>query len=168
MTYNRLIFIVLCCVLASCYSFKGTTISPDVKTFYVANFRNNAPNAPAEIGQLFSERLREKVLQESRLAYSEGDISVEFDGSITSFRVSSVAPSSDADGQIGSSLNRLQISVNVEYLNNVTEDESFTQSFSFFQDFDSSESLADLQDGLIEEIFNQVTEDVFNRAFSNW
>ena len=168
MGFKELIFLVLVATsVSSCYSFKGTTISPDVKTFFIGNFRNNAPNAPAEIGQLFSDRLREKVLRESRLAYSEVDPSVEFEGSVTSFSVSSVAPSSEG-GQIGSSLNRLSISVNVEYINYINEDASFTQSFSFFQDFESTENLFDVQESLTEEIFNQITEDVFNKTFSDW
>jgi hypothetical protein len=157
-------FVLLVLVGASsCYTFKGTTISPDVTTFYIGNFRNNAPNAPAEIGQLFSDKLRDKVL----MAYTETDMSIEFDGAVTGYTVSSVAPSS-SDGQIGSSLNRLLININVDYINHIDEEESFTQSFSFFQDFESSSNLADVQDALIDDIFEQITEDIFNRAFSNW
>ena len=167
MKYRVTGLIFICMTLSACYTFKGTTISPDVTTFYIGNFRNNAANAPAEIGQLFSDRLRDKVLRESRLAYTETDMSIEFDGAVTNYTVSSVAPSS-SDGQIGSSLNRLQIGVSVDYINHIDEDESFTQTFSFFQDFESSENLADVQDALIEDIFQQITEDIFNRAFSNW
>jgi hypothetical protein len=162
--------VALCVVvLSSCYSFKGTTISPDVKTFYIASFRNTASNAPAEIGQLFSDKLRDKVLRESRLAYSEQDISVEFEGAVTSYSVTSVAPTNNAaTGVVGSSLNRLQITVQVSYLNNVTDEDTWSQSFSFFQDFDSNEDLVSVQDDLIDAIFEQITEDVFNRAFTNW
>lgn len=167
MTFRATLCIMICVTLVSCYTFKGTSISPDVTSFYIGNFRNNASNAPAEIGQLFSDRLRDKVLRESRLAYSETDMSIEFDGAVTSYTVTSVAPSSDG-GQIGSSLNRLQISVNVDYINHIDEEDSFTHSFSFFQDFESSDNLADVQDTLIEDIFQQITEDIFNRAFSNW
>jgi len=168
MIYRLLAILVLGSFL-SCYSFKGTTISPDVKTFYVGNFRNNAPNAPAEIGQLFSDKLTDKVLRESRLSYSDLDMSIEFDGAITGFRVTSVAPTSDANtGVVGSSLNRLQINVNVDYINNITEDDSWSQSFSFFQDFESSQDLVSVQDELIETIFEQITEDIFNKAFTNW
>ena len=39
---------------------------------------------------------------------------------------------------------------------------------SFFSDFESSQNLADVQDELIEAIFEQITEDIFNRAFSDW
>ena len=107
------------------------------------------------------------MLRESRLAYTEVDPSVEFDGAVTGFNVSSVAPSSE-DGQIGSSLNRLSISVNVEYINYMNEENSFKKTFSFFQDFESTENLFDIQESLTEEIFSQITEDVFNDTFSNW
>jgi len=167
MAYRVPLFVILVVLLSSCYTFKNTSISADLETFYIANFRNNAANAPAEIGQVFSDRLREKVLRDTRLAYAEVDPSVEFLGTVSSFSVSSVAPSSE-DGQIGSSLNRLSVSVSVEYIDNTNEENSYTKSFSFFQDFDATESLFDVQDGLIEEIFNQITEDVFNDSFSNW
>ncbi len=167
MKYRLSVILILSIMMSSCYTFKGTSISSDVTTFYIGNFRNNAANAPAEIGQLFSDRLRDKVLRESRLAYTETDMSIEFDGAVSGYTVSSVAPSS-SDGQVGSSLNRLQINVNVDYINHIDEEESFTQSFSFFQDFESSQNLSDVQDALIDDIFEQITEDIFNRAFSNW
>ena len=167
MVFRLSLFICMIALIPSCYTFKGTNISADVKTFYVGVFRSNAANAPADIGQIFSEDLRGKVLRESRLAYSEVDSSIEFNGAVSAYNVSSVAPSND-DGQIGSSLNRLTITVNVEYINNVTEEESFTQVFSFFQDFEATENLFDLQEELTETIFDQITEDIFNKAFSNW
>ncbi len=168
MKFRIFLFALLFSLLA-CYSFKGTNISPDVKTFYVAIFRSTAPNAPAEIGQVFSDKLRDKVLRESRLSYSEMDISIEFEGAVTNYSVTSVAPTNDAKtGLIGSSLNRLLINVQVDFINNVTEDDSWSQSFSFFQDFESSEDLASVQDELIKSIFEQITEDIFNKAFTNW
>ena len=170
MIYRVSILIIAFTQIQGCYSLKGTSISPDVKTFYVANFRSNAANAPAEIGQVFSDKLRDKILKETRLSYSEQDISIEFEGSVGGFNVSSVAPTTDAanKGLIGSSLNRLQINVQVDCINNVNEDDSWSQSFSFFSDFESSKNLADVQDDLIKAIFDQITEDIFNRAFSNW
>jgi hypothetical protein len=152
----------------SCYSFKGTNISPDVETFYIGNFRSTAANAPAEIGQLFSDKLRDKVLRETRLSYSESDISIEFDGTVTGYRVTSVAPTNDESGVVGSALNRLEVTVQVDYINNITEDDGWNQSFSFFSDFESNQDLTAVQDDLIELIFEQITEDIFNRAFTNW
>lgn len=33
-------------LLSGCYSFKGISIEPDVNTYYVGNFKNNAVNSP--------------------------------------------------------------------------------------------------------------------------
>ena len=170
MKYRVSLLILIAAIIQGCYSLKGTSISPDVKTFYVANFRSNAPNAPAQVGQEFSDKLRDKILRETRLSYSEGEISLEFEGSVGGFNVTSVAPTSNAaeSGLIGSSLNRLNISVQVDCINNVNEDDSWSQGFSFFSDFESSQNLADVQDELIETIFDQIAEDIFNKAFSDW
>ncbi len=149
---------------SSCYSLKGISIPSDVNTFYVDDFTISALNAPADINQIFAESLREKVRNESRLQYREVDPDIIFSGSVSNYRVNSVAPT---EGNT-TALNRLEIKVKVDYENVNNEDENWTQNFSFFQDFDSSQDLQSLQDELITTIFRQLTEDVFNKAFTNW
>jgi len=150
--------------IASCYSLKGISIPSEVNTFYVDDFTISARNAPADINQIFAESLREKVRNESRLQYREVDPDIIFSGSVTDFRVNSVAPT---EGNT-TALNRLEIRVKVEYENLKNEDENWSDNFSFFEDFDSSQDLQSIQDGLIVNIFRQLTEDVFNKAFTNW
>ena len=159
-----LIIFSISILFQACYSFKGISIPPDVETFYVETFQNRASNAPADLPQRFSEELRLKINNSSRLNYSENDPHIEFSGAINSFNVRSVAP------REGNQLafNRLEIRVQVEYINNNNEDDNWSQSFSFFQDFDSSQDLTSVQDQLIEEIFEQLTEDIFNKSFTNW
>lgn len=150
-----------------CYSFKGISIAPTIKSFYIDQFQNSAGNAPPDIGQRFSEKLKDIVLSGSRLAYDEKNPDIEFVGVVRSFAVSSVAPSS-SDRGFGSSLNRLEISVQIDYVNNEDKELNWSQSFSFFQDFDANTDLNSVQDELIENIFERITQDVFNRAFTNW
>ncbi|MBK8112509.1 MAG: hypothetical protein IPK46_20450 [Saprospiraceae bacterium] len=57
----------------SCYGFKGITIPADVNTFYVENFDLSTPNAPVEIDVQFSEAMRTKIRNESRLKLRETD-----------------------------------------------------------------------------------------------
>ena len=52
---------------SGCYGFKGISIPPDISTFQVEDFENSAPNAPAAIDQTFSEALKSKIRNESRL-----------------------------------------------------------------------------------------------------
>ncbi len=71
--------------LSGCYSLKGFSIAPDVKTFYVGNFKITALNAPATINQTFTEALKDKVARESRLKYTDLDPDLEFNGTIQKF-----------------------------------------------------------------------------------
>jgi len=158
------LFLFITIGLQSCYSFKGISIPPDINTFYVENFENRANNAPATIDQTFSEALRTKIRNESRLNLIDQDPDIIFQGTISSFRITSEAP------QEGNTVafNKLTIVVQVEYVNSRNEDENWQRNFSFFEDFDSTADFQSIQDGLIELIFNQITEDIFNASFTNW
>ncbi|MEL6388981.1 MAG: LPS assembly lipoprotein LptE [Bacteroidota bacterium] len=160
--------VVLC---SGCYSLKGISIPATISTFYIDQFQNSVSNAPPDVGQRFSEEFRDVVLQNTRLTYDEQIPDIEFTGAISSFTVQSVAPERSTDGDVvsfGSSLNRLNISVRVEYVNNLDVDDAWKQSFSFFQDFENDQDLAQVQDDLIEEIFDQILQDIFTKAFTNW
>lgn len=167
----RVVF-VLClwlstAVLSGCYSFKGISIPPDISTFYVDPFQNTTINGPADIGDRFSESLKDIILRSSRLSFDDTEPDIEFTGSVSGFNVTSVAPQ-EVDGTFGSALNRLQIAIQVDYVNNENDEDNWSQSFSFFEDFDSSTDLSSVQEELIANIFQQLTEDVFNRSFTNW
>ena len=111
----------------------------------------------------FAEALRDKVRLESRLKYDENDPNVEFSGAIQDFRVSSEAP---LPGET-SAFNRLTISVQINYRNNV-EDKEWQRSFSFFSNFPAEQDILSVQDQLITTINRQLVEDIFNAAFTDW
>ncbi len=163
----RILFLSFFLTLLGCYSFKGISIAPTINSFYIEQFQNSAFNAPPDIGVQFSEELKGLVLSSTRLQYDDVNPNIEFKGAVRTFNVSSVAPQQTDDG-FGSSLNRLSISVEVEFLNYDNEDENWKQSFSFFQDYESTDDLTDVQDELIEIIFDQINQDIFNKAFTNW
>lgn len=151
--------------ISSCkYSFTGISIPDNVKTFYVSPFDVEAPNAEPTISQTFSDALRDKIQIESRLNQSEVDPHCEFKGVITQFEVSSVAPQ---PGEL-TAFNRLDITVNVEFINHKDDTQSWKQSFPYFSDFASDVIFLDVQDDLIETINEQLVEDIFNKAFTNW
>ncbi|MBK9104872.1 MAG: hypothetical protein IPL92_09940 [Saprospiraceae bacterium] len=150
--------------MSGCYSLKGYSIQPDVKTFYVGNFKLTALNAPATINQTFQEALKDKVSRESRLQYTNLNPDLEFNGTIQSFVVSAVAPKPDEQ----TSFNRLTIFVAVEYANHLDAKDTWTKTFSHFADFPTDQNLLQVQDDLITIIFNQILEDIFNQAFNNW
>jgi len=162
MLYISVIIIAL--IFDSCYSFKGIAIPPDINTYYVDNFQNAVPQAPGDINQRFSEALRAKIRNESRLTYLEENADIEFSGSITGFRLSPEAP------QAGNTvaLNKLEITVSVNYTNNKDESKNWKKQFSFFRTFESDKDFISIQESLIDEIFKQLMENIFNQAFTGW
>ncbi|TVR81976.1 MAG: hypothetical protein EA409_05800 [Saprospirales bacterium] len=159
-----LIFGLFVASITSCYSFKGTSIDPNVNTFFIGDFEITAPNAPITISQDFSEALRDKIRLETRLTLADIDPDIEFTGSIVTYNVTALDPQ---PGEF-TALNRLQIGVRIEYLNNKKKDDKWQQTFSFFEDFPADQNLIDVEENLISIIFDQLTEDIFNRAFSDW
>ena len=149
---------------ANRYSLKGISIPADVKSYYVSRFKNNALNAPPTLAIEVEEALKEKIRRESPLVLNQTNPDIEFIGTIVDFRVTAEAPQ---PGEF-SSINRLTIITAIEYISNKNEEDNFKQNFSRFFDFPSSTDLASIQTEATEDILDQIMEDVFNKAFTNW
>jgi hypothetical protein len=151
---------------SGCYSFKGISIDPAVRTFSVQIFENQALNAPVTLGIEFTEKLKDKVRSETRLLLNTQKADVEFSGVFEDFRVVPVAPK---PGETVA-FNRLEIRVKVNFINNNEPEKGWKdpKSFSFFQEFASDKELLVVQNQLITDISKQLLEDIFNAAFNNW
>lgn len=161
------ILILLTGMAPSCkisYSFTGANISPEVKTFSVYYFPNRAPLVNPTLSQTFTEALREKLQRQTSLNELTEDGDLVFEGQITNYEVRPMSIQKDDLA----ALNRLTISIRVKYTNNIDPDQSLEQTFSAFEDFDSTSSLSDVEDGLVPEIINKITEDIFNATLANW
>lgn len=163
--------LVLCIILllqtGCCYTFKGISIDPDVNTFFVQNFDNEAPNAPPTLAVEFTERLKDKVRLESRLRLKNAEADVEFMGKIVDYRVVPVAP---RPGEVVA-LNRLEVGVSVQFIHNKEEKKSWpvTRTFKHFAEFDNTVDLLSVQDQLLQRtIYPQILDDIFNAAFNDW
>ncbi len=150
-------------LLTGCYSFRGISIPQGVEQVVILNFTDNALNAPPNLALEATEQLRNKVRDEARLTIVEQDPHLEFKGTLVDYRVSSEAP---RPGEF-SALNRLNIVVAIEYINHLDEnDEGWKKNFSFFFDFPGTTALASVEDEAINEILENITEQIFNKAFT--
>jgi hypothetical protein len=166
--FSNYFFIVL--ILVHCVSCKptvslsGATIPLEAKTISVAVFANNTSLGPPTLSQRFTEKMRDVVSQQTNLALIKNKADLQFEGFISDYNVVPVAiQSNDQAGQ-----NRLTISVNVKYSNKFDSSKSFEQTFTRFADFPASQTIASRETDLVTEIYRQLTEDIFNKAFNNW
>ena len=162
--FLSVLLLILAVSFGSCYSFRGVSIAPNVDTFYIDDFEQSAPNAPITLNQDFSEAMRDKIRRETRLSLTDTDPDIVFSGSITGYNITALDP---IPGE-RAALNRLQISVRVNYESMVDKEDKWQETFSFFEEFQADQNLTTIENQLISNIFDQITEDIFNRAFSNW
>ncbi len=146
------------------YSFTGASIPEDVKTISVKTFQNFATLAQVNYSQTFSEALKDVFISQTnlKLVASNGDL--QFDGAITNYQITSVA----VQGNETAAKNRLTITVKVNFINTKDKKQNFETDFTRFTDYDSSVNISTIEDGLIKEINNQLTQDIFNKAVGNW
>lgn len=159
-----LVFVAV--LLQSCgiYSFTGASISPDVKSVQVNYFRNSAALVQATLSQTFTDALKDKFSSQTSLDLMERNGDLVFEGEIKRYNTDPVA----IQGDQTAALNRLTITVFVKFTNKIEPDQSFESNFTQYQEYESSESLSSVEDGLIEEITDALVEDIFNRAVVNW
>lgn len=146
------------------YSFTGASIPPGAKTISIDYFPNNALLVQPTLSQRFTDALRDKFTGETslNLVGQNGDMSIE--GEIVGYTANPIA----IQGNEQAALNRLTITVNVRFVNHLDEKMNYESSFSRFQDYDSSNSLADVEDDLIDQIGRDLVQDIFDKAVVNW
>lgn len=166
--FRYLLFTMLSVVaLQACkvsYSFSGVNISPEVQTYSVEYFPNRAAIVQAQLSQVFTDALMDKIQGNTSLNMSRDGGDVHFSGEITGYETRPTAITADET----SARNRLTITVRVRYINEVEPELDYDTSFSRYEDYDSSANLSDVENELIELIVEYLVEDIFNRAFVSW
>jgi Lipopolysaccharide-assembly len=166
--FKYILFAAIVCIIhTGCYSLRGVTIDPAAKTYSVSLFTNNASAAPPTLAQNFTERLKDKVRNNTRLSLTntEGSSDLAFSGQVVGYDVSAVSPQPNQPA----AFNQLRIAINVEVVDAKNEKASWKQTFTFQADFPGSAQLLTVQDQLIKQITDKLLEDIFNKAFTeNW
>lgn len=145
-------------------SFKGTSIPLEVKTFQIESVVDNSFNAPGTYTSDFQNALSNKIRRETKLKLNEKDPDIIYKCQISNFNVSSKAP---AQGTV-SSINRLEIVIQVQVTYPNDESQNWNRSFSRFTDFDAGANFSTVQSQLINSLNKLLTEDIFIASFSNW
>jgi hypothetical protein len=169
------LFIFSSWVMQACsvsYSFTGTNINYDIiKSFSVDNFFNDSGGGPANMEQLFTESLKDFYQRNTQLELVRNNGDLQFSGAVTRYSITPQATVTTTDPNLPDRAGqmRLNITVDVDYVNTVNEDESLKRSFTFFKDYDPrSTSILQVEGVLIEEIFESIIQDIFAATVANW
>ena len=155
--------------LQSCgvYSFTGSATAAN--TIQVDQFFNNTDLGPANLGQTFTNRLKDYFQQNSSLNVVAADGELQIEGTITQYAISPVAPVAGVADVSTAALTRLTIAVRVNYVDTLEPKNSFKdKTFSFYSDFPNTQDLSAVQESLERKIFDQIFIDIFNATVANW
>jgi hypothetical protein len=162
--------ILLNFALTSCgiYSFTPKGTLPDsIKTVRVQIFENHAPYVNPQLTPNLTDRVRQKITRQTKLTQTNSDnANLDISGTITDYSVLTTGVSS-TNGQKQTSVNRLTVTVHVTFNNTMANDvKEADVSLSF--DFNANQSLQQAEASLLDEMVRQLSDEIFNRIFSDW
>lgn len=147
------------------YSFTGVQDLGDAKTFQVNYFQNNAALVEPGLERDFTIALQDLILNQTNLSLVNSNGDLVYEGEITEYRISPTTATANSTA----AQNRLTIGVNVRYYNKKDDENDFEKKFSFYYDYTGSELLSGtIKTTAFEEIFERLTQDIFNASLANW
>lgn len=152
-------------IIPSChvYSFKDVSIPPEVKTVKIGFIENKARYVDPQLSPQLTNRLVQKITGQTRLTKTNNDDAhYQINGYISEDNITTAGISNQQ-----AATNRLTIGVHITFRNTLT---AKTEEYDVSRNFDFSANLTRQQAEaqLSDEILRNLTDEIFNRIFSNW
>jgi Lipopolysaccharide-assembly len=162
--------LLMCLVLGACkiYSFKDVSIPPQVKTIRIGFIENRARYVDPQLSPQLTDKLKQKISNQTKLTQILSE-SADYDVTayVSEYNVTTAGVSNQA-----ASIDRLTVSIHLALKNRLTDQKLGTPDFetdiSRNFDFPATQSVSDAEASLTPQIVSQMTDDLFNRLFSNW
>lgn len=157
--------------LQSCYSFTGSSLSPETKTIQIKDFPNNAALMNANLAQQFSTDIQNRFLQRTTLKGASENPDILIEGEITDYSITPTTISSAvsaAGGTIQAAQNKLTITVKVHYENKIEPDKSFDRTYSDEAVFSSDLDINTIETSQVKVVNERIINKIFNDIVANW
>lgn len=161
-----IILLLLSGMFSGCfrYSLRDASVPPDIKTVRVNFINNKARYINPQLSPQLTDKLRQKINNQTRLTQVQGDDAhYDISGTIVDYSFSTTGISGNREAS-----NRLTVTVEIKLLNRVDDKKSFDAQVSRSFDFAASKSITQAESELNESILRNLTDEIFNRIFSNW
>ena len=146
------------------YNFTGTG-KIDAETFQVNYFQNTSELIEPGLDRDFTLALQDLIQSQTNLNLTNSGGDLIYEGEITGFRITPMTATADQRA----AQNRVTMTVNVRYTNTKKEEDDFEKSFSFFYDYPANEQLVgSTLTTAKEELFERITQDIFNASLAKW
>lgn len=167
-TTSLCLVVALLSIITACsvsYGLNGASIDyTNTKSIQIADFPNRASYVWGPMASMFNNELKDQYANHTHLQQvkRKGDLVVE--GEITQY--SQRNKSTSAEGY--SAQTELSMTVNVRFTNNVNHKEDFERQFTATQTYETTQSLASVQEELVTQMCKDLTDQIFNATVANW
>jgi hypothetical protein len=167
----KILYFLSLFLLASCYTFTGSSLSADTKTIEIRNFPNNAPLMNASLSQEFSTAIQNRFLQRTTLKGTTERPDILIEGEITDYSITPTTISSSVNapgGNIQAAQNKLTIVVKVHYENKIEPEKSFDRTYSDEAVFSSDLDINAIEASQVKLVNERIINKIFNDIVANW
>lgn len=171
--FKYFLFLAFGFCLTNCYSFTGSSLSPETKTVQINDFPNNAALVNPNLAQQFSTDLQNRFLQRTTLKGTKTNPDILIEGSITGYTISPTTISTSVNapgGVLQAAQNKLTITVQVHYENHVKGEEakSFDRTYSDEAVFSSDLDINQIETTQVKLVDERIINKIFNDIVANW
>ena len=161
---NSLVLLISCLLLWGCGPYSFTGVNTTAESFQVNFFRNEAPIVEPGMDYDFTNALQDLIVNQTNLQLVTRNADLIYEGEIVEYRVSPMSATADQTA----AQNRLTVGVNVRFFNADDPEKDFERKFSFFYDYPATAQLVTVRQAAQDEIFERITQDIFNETLANW
>lgn len=155
-------------LLAGCiqYSFTGTSIPSDVRTIYISFFPDNSTSGLGDLSDRLNNALVNRFVNQSRLSLTNDEDGADsaMRGTIQSYNVRPFSIGGDEQAN----LNEVRIVVNATFKFTRDDDPVYRKNFTGTATYNVRENPVDGEIEAAEEALQQIANNAFNDAVSNW
>ena len=145
------------------YKFQDVSIPDSIRIVKINFIENRASYVNPQLSPRLTDRLRQKIVSQTRLKQTNGnDADWEINCVITGYSFSTAGI---ANQQVATNRLTVNVQVNVDDLKGDSP-KKYDVSRSF--DFAASQSIQQAESALADEMIRGLTDDIFNRIFSDW
>lgn len=164
------VLIALCAVifLSGClrYSFTGASIPPGVETIYIPFFPDQSNSGLGDLTDRLNQILINRFVNQSKLQLADNaaDADAVLDGVITSYSNRPFSIGGDEQANV----NQVSITVRATFLYTDNEEPEWSNSFNGTFTYDPTEDPIEGENTAANGALEQIANNMFNDAVSNW
>lgn len=156
------------CLLLSCsvsYKFNGASIDySKTKTIQIADFPIRASYVWGPMASIFNNQLKDQFANHTKLIQVKRNGDLKIEGEITRYEQRNKSVSSEGY----SSQTELSMTVNVRFTNNANHAEDFERQFTATATYENTQTLNAVQEELVTQMVEEITDQIFNATVANW